>query len=392
MAVAVAAAACVVIEQVLEGYAWTSSLAVLLLLAIPVAPMIARSRQQALESARIAQEQAAFRRVATLVARTVPQRELLETVAREVGVLCRADLARLERHETDGTVTVVARWTSGHDRQPVARQDRGPGIGTSIGCPIVVEGRIWGTIAASTKHEAPFSADTQSQIAAFSSLVATGIANANSRDEIAALRAREVTSADDIRGRLGRDLHDGAQQRLVHTVITLKLARQALGDAGGPAVELVDEALEHAERATAELRELAHGILPAALDREGLRAGIETLVARVRLPLELDVTAERLPPAVEATAYFIVAEALTNAVKHAHANRARIRAFVDRGALALEVRDDGVGGARVGGSGLLGLHDRAAALGGHLRVESPLGHGTVVAATLPLTGASLNGA
>jgi signal transduction histidine kinase len=170
-------------------------------------------------------------------------------------------------------------------------------------------------------------------------------------------------------------------------VVTLKLARQTLSDPGGPAVELVDEALEHAQRATAELRDLAHGILPAPLSRGGLRAGLETLASGVRLPLSVDVTAERLPPALEATAYFIVAEALTNAVKHARARSVKISAFVDRGALQLEVRDDGIGGARVeGSSGLLGLHDRAAALGGELSVDSPHGHGTVVAATLPVIG------
>jgi signal transduction histidine kinase len=268
----------------------------------------------------------------------------------------------------------------------IAQEARAPGVGSSIGCPIIVEGRAWGVIAASSNGEAPFPADTESQIAEFSDLVAIAIVNANSRAELAAAPARALTAADDTRRRLERDLHDGAQQRLVHTVLALKLARQALGDARAPALELVDEALEHAERATAELRDLAHGILPAPLNRGGLRAGIETLVSRLRLPLSVDVTAERLSPALEATAYFIVAEALTNAVKHARARSAKISAFVDRGALHLEVRDDGIGGARVeGSSGLLGLHDRAAALGGELHVESPHGRGTVVAARLPVT-------
>jgi signal transduction histidine kinase len=169
-------------------------------------------------------------------------------------------------------------------------------------------------------------------------------------------------------------------------VIALKLARLELGDATGPTVELLDEALAHAEGATGELRELAHGILPAALSQGGLRAAIEGLVERVRLPVAVDVTVDRLPAALEATAYFIVAEALTNAVRHASASSARIAAVVDRGVLRVEVRDDGVGGARSdGSSGLLGLRDRAAALDGELRVESPQGRGTVVAATLPLT-------
>jgi signal transduction histidine kinase len=221
-------------------------------------------------------------------------------------------------------------------------------------------------------------------MAQFTELVATAIANANSRAELAASRARVVSTADETRRRIERDLHDGAQQRLIHTVITLKLARQALGDADGPGIAYVGEALEQAERATAELRELAHGILPGALNR-GLRAGIESLISRVRLSVSVDVTAERLPPRLEATAYFIVAEALTNVVKHAGAGSARIMAVVDSGALCVEVRDDGVGGARLeGSSGLLGLHDRAAAIGGELRVESPQGAGTIVAARLPI--------
>jgi signal transduction histidine kinase len=204
------------------------------------------------------------------------------------------------------------------------------------------------------------------------------------RNELAASRARVVATADETRRRLQRDLHDGAQQRLVHTVITLKLARRELGDAAAPAAKLVDEALEHAERATAELRDLSHGILPASLNR-GLRAGIEALVARIRIPVTVDVTDQRLPQTLEANAYFIAAEALTNTVKYADATSARVTAVVDGGVLQLEVRDDGIGGARIDdSSGLLGLRDRAAALNGELHVESPPGGGTRIAATLPI--------
>jgi signal transduction histidine kinase len=194
-----------------------------------------------------------------------------------------------------------------------------------------------------------------------------------------------VAAGDEARRRIERDLHDGAQQRLVSAVITLKLARRELGDTTGRVAELLDEALVHAEGANAELRELAHGILPGALSQEGLRAAIDALVARVRLPVSVDVTVERLPAALEANAYFIVAEALTNAVRHAHAGSVQIAALADAGVLRLEVRDDGVGGARTNGSsGLLGLRDRAAALNGELRVKSPPGEGTVVTARLPI--------
>jgi signal transduction histidine kinase len=198
-------------------------------------------------------------------------------------------------------------------------------------------------------------------------------------------RTRVLAAADAERRRVVRDLHDGAQQRLVHTVIALKLARAALDRGEAPAA-LVVEALENAELATAELRDLAHGILPAALARGGLRAGVESLVERMRLPVTVDVTPARVAATVEATAYFVAAEALTNTVKHAGATRATVSARVERGALVVEVRDDGVGGARIGGStGLLGLEDRVAALSGGLTIDSPLGRGTAIRATLPLT-------
>ena len=166
------------------------------------------------------------------------------------------------------------------------------------------------------------------------------------------------------------------------------MARQELGDSTGPVVELVDDALAQAEQANGELRELAHGILPGALAFGCLSAGIESLVSRVRLDVTVDVTQERLAPTLEATAYFIVAEALTNALKHAQARSARITASVEDGMLWLEVCDDGIGGARMNGSrGLLGLRDRAAAVDGTLSLESPPGEGTRVTASLPIAAA-----
>ena len=368
------------------------------------------------------EEQAALRRVATLVARAVPGSELLDAVASEVGGLLGADSTALLRYEADGTATAVgARGGPGGETTAngrhtlegtnvasivrrtgrparidsyqgapgsIAAELRARGVRCSVGAPIVVEDRLWGVMVAAWNHEETLSAGTEERMAQFTELVATAIANADSRAELAASRARVVATADETRRRIERDLHDGAQQRLTHTVITLKLARRALGDADGQVPELVDEALEHAERATAELRDLAHGILPAALSRGGLRAGVETLVSRLRLPVSVDVTTERFPPALEATAYFIVAEALTNVVKHARARSAGVAATLDRGVLRVEVRDDGVGGARLdGSSGLLGLHDRAAAMDGELSVESPEGGGTVVVATLPVPDA-----
>jgi signal transduction histidine kinase len=199
-------------------------------------------------------------------------------------------------------------------------------------------------------------------------------------------RARVLAAADEERRRVVRDLHDGAQQRLVHTVVTLKLAQQALGRQDRDSESLVREALDQAEQANAELRELARGMLPTVLTRGGLRAGVDALVARTPVPVEVDVLERRLPPAVEATAYFVIAEALTNVAKHARARGAEVTASVNDGRVYVAVRDDGVGGARQEGSGLLGLDDRVAALDGDLQVTSPAYGGTLIEATIPVPG------
>jgi signal transduction histidine kinase len=224
-------------------------------------------------------------------------------------------------------------------------------------------------------------------MAQFAQLLGTAIVNADSRDQLMASRARLVAAGDEARRRVVRDLHDGAQQRLVHTIVTLKLAQRAFGDEGGKAGSLLGEALDHAEQGNRELRELAHGILPAVLTHGGLRAGVDAFVARLDLPVEVDVPAERLPAELEASAYFIVAEGLTNVTKHSHAKRSEVKALVDDGLLRVEIRDDGVGGADPHGHGLVGMADRVSALGGRLSVQSPAGGGTLVTATLPLPAA-----
>jgi signal transduction histidine kinase len=368
----------------------------------------------------LADEHHALRRLATAVAHNEPPAEIFAAVADEIGPLLGADDAGVLRFAPAGTAEIVAgagRWMTElaigthvelddslvitkvfrtgrsarmdrHDYSaaggPIAEYLRRVGGRSAVASPIVVDGRLWGALVASSNGE-PLPADSEQRMANFTELVGLVIANAESRAELTASRARVIAAGDEARRRIQRDLHDGAQQRLVSTVLALKLARQALGDAPAPAAALIDEALAHAEGATRELRELAHGILPSALSSGGLRAGIGALVARVDLPVAVDVTAERLPATLEATAYFIVAEALTNTVKHARARSARIAVFVDGGVLRLVVRDDGVGGARShGGSGLPGLRDRVGALNGELRIESRPGEGTVVAATLPI--------
>ena len=203
-------------------------------------------------------------------------------------------------------------------------------------------------------------------------------------EEVRASRARVVAVADEERKRMVRDLHDGAQQRLVNTVVTLKVAQGALERQEATAGTLVAEALDHATRATVEIRELVHGILPAALTRGGLRAGVEALASRMPVPVEVATSIGRLPAAVESAAYFVVAEALTNVVKHSRAAHAEVSASVEDGVLRVHVRDDGIGGARRDGGGLVGLDDRLAALDGLLQVESPPEGGTSIAATIPL--------
>jgi PAS domain S-box-containing protein len=203
--------------------------------------------------------------------------------------------------------------------------------------------------------------------------------------DLRASRVRIVEAADDARRRLERDLHDGAQQRLVELAMDLRLARSRLDADPAQAREILDSALEDLAVATAELRELARGIHPAALTEGGLRPALEALVARCSVPARLlGAPDERLPAAVEATAYFTVAEALTNAVRHSEASRLEVEAALVEGGLRIKVRDDGRGGADpAGGSGLRGLADRIVALDGHLELESAPGVGTVLRAELP---------
>jgi signal transduction histidine kinase len=259
-----------------------------------------------------------------------------------------------------------------------------PDMRTGIGTPIVVEGRLWGTITGGWLGSGPAPADAEQQLTDFAELVAAAIANADSRAQLTASRARMVAAGDEARRRVVRDLHDGAQQRLVQTIATLKLARRALADGDGSARDLMEEALEQADCGNAELRELAHGILPAALTRGGLCAGVDSLVSRLGLRVVVELPPDRFSAGVEASAYFVIAEALTNVLKHARAERATVRACVEDGALRVEISDDGVGGADVAGTGLLGIGDRVSALGGRLRVDSPRGAGTVVTATVPV--------
>jgi signal transduction histidine kinase len=370
--------------------------------------------------ARLAEEQVALRRVATLVARGVPPEQVFAAVTEEVERLLPVDFAHMGRYEPDDTFTILAVVGSTTKRSPTGRRlslwgrnlatmvfetgrparidhyadnCSGPpgatayevGIRSAVGTPIIVEGRLWGLMVVGSTVAPSLPGNIEARLGSFTELVATAIANAEGRSALAASRVRIVAAADESRRRIERDLHDGAQQRLVQAVIMLKLALRALSNTDANAEELLAEALLHAEQANAELRELAHGILPAALTRGGLRAGVDALVSRVSLPVSVDVPGHRLPAGVEATAYFVVSEALTNVLKHAGAARAGVTARVEAGNLRVEVSDDGVGGARGDhGTGLGGLEDRVSALDGRLVVDSPAGGGTRVCALLPV--------
>jgi signal transduction histidine kinase/uncharacterized protein YoaH (UPF0181 family) len=383
-----------------------------------IATAVANAEARA-ELKRLADEQAALRRVATLVADAAAPTQVFNAAIAEVARLLDAAQVGMMRAESPDEVTIVAQHgqnpdvtqvgmrvsldgdsvtsrvmrtgrssrinTEDETEGTIAELARRNGVASTVGAPITVEGAVWGVITASWDplHLPP--ADAEERLAEFAGLLDTAIANADSRDQLTASRARVLTAADEARRRVVRDLHDGAQQRLVHAIVTLKLAQRAFGDDPERAASLLTDALHHAEQGNAELRELAHGILPAVLTRGGLLAGVDSLVSRLDLPVRVDVTRTRLSPEIEASAYFIVAESLTNVVKHSRATRAQVIAAVDGDTLTVEVRDDGIGGADPDGHGLLGLRDRAAALGGRVRLSSRRGEGTVVTADLPLS-------
>jgi len=376
---------------------------------------------------RIADEQAALRRVATLVARAAPPQEVFTAVAEEVGRLLTADSAILVRYDppdleiagtwmrtgTPAPTPVGGRLPLGgynvttlvHQTGRPARIDYDDAISgtiglvashdwrlrTSVAGPVSVEDRVWGAIVVGFTHPEHLPENTETRLAAFTELIATAIANAEAQAEVTASRARIVAAADTARRRIERDLHDGAQQRLVALNLKLRAARVAVP----PGLGELGADLAHIETGLAdalgELREIARGIHPAILAEGGLAAALRVLARRSPVPTEIDVRAEgRLPEHVEVSTYYVVAEALTNVARHARASAATVT--VDAGAgdgvLRVAVRDNGAGGADFArGTGLVGLRDRVEALGGRLFLDSPPGSGTVLRAELPLGAA-----
>jgi signal transduction histidine kinase len=363
-------------------------------------------------------EQAALRRVATLVAAEAPQQDVLDAIVREVAELMRTDTAGLLRLDDDqvtivsgissvpdcpvpvGLTAHVDRFSatrdavltgrpSRSDAQRLNAPERTPelralGLQSAVAAPITVAGRVWGALAIARSSADPMPPSTEVRLGDFAELAAQAIANADAREQLAASRTRIVQTADAERRRIERNLHDGAQQRLVAMALSLRLAQGAV--AGDPrAAGLLAQASEELQLTLQELRELARGIHPAVLSDRGLDVALDALAQRCSVPVDLTLPGIRLPQAVEATAYYLVAESRTNVAMYANASGVTVTVSVDDDSVRIEVRDDGVGGADIErGTGLRGLADRAEALHGALRIESPAGGGTLVAATIPL--------
>jgi PAS domain S-box-containing protein len=373
------------------------------------------------EISRLATEQRALRRVATLVASEVSPERVFAAVSEECARVLQVNASAVLRYESDATATIVGR----HNRDNIdvfrlgesfpadedsavgrvrrttssARIDDWGGLTGEVAetifrtgyrstaaAPILVAGTLWGAVAIAS--EDPLPQESESRLGAFSELVSLAVASAQARADLIASRARLVKAGDEQRRKLERNLHDGAQQRFVSVVLRLRLARARLASDPDAAAELLDEVSRELNAGLAELREIARGLHPAILGDHGLRHALGALAAGIPIPVTIDVSDERMPEHIEATAYYIVAEAMTNLAKHAAADHAHVRVRREGPVLRCEVSDDGRGGADASsGTGILGLRDRAEAAGGTLSLVSPPGRGTVVTAVLPLTDA-----
>lgn len=371
----------------------------------------ARKPDVAQNAADLAETQRSLRRLATLIARGAPPEEVFAATTNEALRHFGSGTARMIRFELDGTATLLAnagsvgphvrvdeQWTgypatgltaTVRNTGRAARVDSyydvpggdpyvQEGLTSAVGMPIHVDGRLWGLIAVGS-GSGPLPPDTEQRMTEFTDLIATAVANAQSRAELMASRQRLVAASDDIRRRIERDLHDGAQQRLVALALRLRTLSENVHDANDVRSEFAavsDELLG----LTDDLREIAHGIFPANLSRSGLGPTLRALGRRSAVPAQIAVQVnDRLPESIETAAYYVVSEALVNAAKHAGASVVQIDIRTVADALRIDVRDDGVGGANPEcGSGLTGLRDRVEALGGTLVVTSPVGQGTTI--------------
>ena len=366
-----------------------------------------------------ADEQAAPRRVATLVAGAASPADVFAAVTEEVGRQL-GDVALLERADPDGAVVLVGAWSAAGTTPALgARPQRGGqnlstivletgrparmgsyddatgepaevarayGLRSSVGAPIHVEGRLWGLVIVGNTRDEPMPADAEARLAAFTELVATAIGNATARSELIVSRARIVAAGDDARRRVERDLHDGTQQRLVALRLDLQRLRATVPEDGEDVRSGLEHAVHDLESIVEEVRELSRGLHPAQLSRGGLGPSLRALVQRAPVDVELAVdVVERPSPPIETAAYYVVSEALTNTIKHSQATAVSVRVVCDTDGVTGTISDDGVGGADAGrGSGLTGLSDRIEALGGRFTLESPPGGGTIIRFELPV--------
>jgi signal transduction histidine kinase/DNA-binding LacI/PurR family transcriptional regulator len=372
--------------------------------------------------ARLVDEQAALRRVATLVAHGVGPAEIFSAVTAEVGRLFGSEQASVARFDADGPAIVVAgvsksveavipirtRWEldegmasakvfrTGRSARVDAKEGAPAGgpvaepvgrlaIVSTVASPIMVEGRLWGAITVSSNDER-LPLDTEERLEKFTELVATAIANAESKSELAASRMRIVAASDETRRQIERDLHDGTQQRLASLQLAVRLAEVVVAEEMGEVRVVLSRIATGLADAITELQEISRGIHPAILTKGGLGPALRGLARRSSIPVEFDAAiAARVPEQIEVAGYYIVSEALANATKHSQASRIEVSLAASDGTLVLSVRDDGVGGADFRrGSGLVGLQDRVEALGGTLSVESARDSGTSLVVTLPL--------
>ena len=377
-----------------------------------------RRRQEADLAAR---QQTALRRVATLVARGVPPSEVFSAVVAELAGWLDSRNASLWRYEPDGTALLLAAADEpGLQKMPVgerfsldgeniaamvrrsgraARMDshdhaagsaaariRALGLCSAVGAPIVVDNRVWGVAVAGSSRSDAFPHGAEQRVTDFADLIAIAIANVQARAELTASRARIVAAADDTRRRIERDLHDGAQQRLVSLGLRLRLAEESVAPEQMALREQISDVVTGLGDVSDELREMSRGIHPAILSKGGLGPALRTLARRSAAPVNLDVAVpRRLPDYVEVAGYYVVAEALTNAAKHAQASEVHLAVKTEGNDLYLSIRDDGVGGADAGkGSGLIGLVDRVEALGGRIAITSHRGDGTSLDVVIPL--------
>jgi PAS domain S-box-containing protein len=372
----------------------------------------------------LADEQAALRRVATLVARGASPSAVFSAVAAELARVLAVQHASVWRYEPDGAATLLAASDEpGAKKMPVgdrftlegdnlaamvlhtgrpARMDsldeaagsaaariRELGIRAAVAAPIIVDGHLWGVASVASLRLEPLPPDTETRVCDFADLAATAIANAEAHAELTASRKRIVAAADDARRRIERDLHDGAQQRLVSLGLEMRSAEASV-PAELPAFKgQLSHFITGLAGVSEDLQEIARGIHPAILSRGGLGPALKTLARRSAVPVELDVDVDRrLPDAVEVAAYYVVAETLTNAAKHARASEVTVHVEAEGTNLHLSIRDDGIGGAdTANGSGLTGLVDRVEALGGKLTISSRPGRGTSFAVKIPLEAA-----